>query len=121
MFDGVVVTEPFLLYHDEISVGTTSTSGVLTCMTESNTPIWRNVHRTELSSSSSPLKSTRTGPEIRRLSRTGDPIPNDDEYNGLWSCKQQGKKTRDFIAIYNRGEGKNVYTIAAQVEEITGK
>ncbi len=39
MFDGDVVFQPFLLYHDEISIGTNATSGVLTCMAESSTPM----------------------------------------------------------------------------------
>ncbi len=53
MFDGVVVPQPFLLYHDEISLGTTATSGVLTCMAESSNPVWRNVRPAEVTSSSS--------------------------------------------------------------------
>ncbi len=113
MFDGVVVTEPFLLYHDEISVGSTATSGVLTCMAESSTPVWRDVRRTELSSFSSPLKSTPSGPGIQRLSRTGASIPNDDRYNGIWSCKKPA--ARGFIGIYNRDGGKNNYIYTTEV------
>ncbi len=82
--------QPFLLYHDEISVGATATSGVLTCMADSSNPIWRNVAAAELNSSSSPLQSTSSGPGIQRLSRTGASIPNDDQYNGLWSCVLHG-------------------------------
>ncbi len=81
------MTEPFLLYHDEISIGTNATSGVLTCMVGSSTPVWRNVVPAELSSSSSPLRSTPSGPGIR-LSRTVAFIPNDNQNNGLWSCIQ---------------------------------
>ncbi len=88
MFDGVAVTVPLLLYHDEISIGTNATSGVLTCMTESSNPVWRNVRPVEVTSSSSPLQSTPSGPGTQRLSRTGASIPNDDQYNGLWSCLQ---------------------------------
>ena len=85
MFDGEVVTQPFLLYHDEISVGTNATSGgVLTCITESSTPVWRNVVPAELSSSSSPLRSTPSGPGIQ-LSRTGASIPNDNQHNVVYS------------------------------------
>ncbi len=86
MFDGVAVTVPLLLYHDEISIGTNATSGVLTCMTESSNPVWRNVRPVEVNSSSSPLQSTPSGPGTQRLSRTGASIPNEDQYNGLWSC-----------------------------------
>ncbi len=99
MFDGDVITPPFLLYHDDISVGTTATSGVLTCMIESNTPIWRDVQPAELSSSS-PLQSTPSGPGTQRLSRTGASIPNDDQYNGLWSCVLHGV-IYIYIGIYN--------------------
>ncbi len=53
MFDGVVVAEPFLLYHDEISVGTSATSGKLTCTVESSSPVWRDVVRNKLNPSSS--------------------------------------------------------------------
>ncbi len=64
MFDGVAVTVPLLLYHDEISVGTNATSGVLTCMTESSNSVWRNVRPVEVNSSSSPFQSTPSGPGI---------------------------------------------------------
>ncbi len=107
MFDGEVITPPFLLYHDEINVGTNATSGVLTCITES-TPVWRNVVPAELSSSSSPLRSTPSGPGIR-LSRTGASIPNDNHHNGLWSCIQLDRGAFGFIGIYNRGGGKKGY------------
>ncbi len=110
MFDGVVVTEPFLLYHDEISIGTNATSGVLTCMTESSSPRWRDVHPMALGSSSSPLQSTPSGSGLQ-LSRTGDPIPNDSHHNGLWSCRQLDRGAYGFIGIYNRGGGKNAVCI----------
>ncbi len=105
MFDGVVVAEPFLLYHDEISVGTSATSGVLTCRVESSYPVWRDVGPTNLISSS-PYRSTYLTSRIRRLSRTGvAPIPNDTQHNGLWSCIEQDRRIYGFIGIYNRGEG----------------
>ncbi len=110
MFDGNVITEPFLLYHDEISIGTTATSGVLTCMVESSTPVWRNAGRTVLNSSSSPLRSTPSGPGIQRLSRTGTSIHNEDQYNGLWSCMQKDPRSYDYLGIYNREGGKKSYT-----------
>ncbi len=106
MFDGVVVSEPFLLYHDEISVGTSATSGNLTCTIESSSPVWRDVGPTDLTSSSSPYQSTPSGPGIR-LSRTGAPIPNDTQHNGLWSCVQQDQGDYGFIGIYDRDGGKN--------------
>ncbi len=100
MFDGVVVPQPFLLYHDEISIGTTATSGVLTCMTESSNPVWRNVQSVEVTPSSSPFRSTSSGLGIQRLSRTDSSIANDDQYNGIWSCLLDG--IRLYIGIYNR-------------------
>ena len=106
MFDGVVVSEPFLLYHDEISVGTSATSGNLTCTIEASSPVWRDVRLTDLTSSSSPYQSTPSGPGIR-LSRTGAPIPNDTQHNGLWSCVQQDQGDYGFIGIYDRDGGKN--------------
>ncbi len=109
MFDGDVVFQPFLLYHDEISIGTNATSGVLTCMAESSSPIWRNVVPAELNSSSSPLQSTPSGPGIQRLSCTGASIPNEDQYNGIWSCILHGVGYY-FMGIYNRGGGKKIYT-----------
>ncbi len=112
MFDGVVVTEPFLLYHDEISLGDTATSGVLTCIIESSSPVWRDVGPTDLTSSSSPYRSTPSGSGIRQLSRTGASIPNDNQHNGLWSCVEQDRSALNFgfIGIYNRGGGKKVAT-----------
>ena len=112
MFNGSVVTLPYLLYHDEISMGATATSGVLTCVVESTTPIWRDVSAIPLDTSSSPLQSTTSG-LMSRLSRTGDPIPNDPEYNGLWSCREHGGQNAfGYIGIYNRGEGKLTYTFS---------
>ena len=110
MFDGVMITGLYLLYHDEISIGTTNTSGNLTCTVGSNTPIWRDVSVSRLDTSSSPLQSTTSG-LMSRLSRTGDPIPNDPKYNGVWSCREQDQNTFGFIGIYNRGEGKLTYTL----------
>ncbi len=110
MFDGSVVTEPYLLYHDEISMGATATSGVLTCVVESTTPIWRDVSAIPLDTSSSPLQSTTSG-LMSRLSRTVATIPNDLEYNGLWSCIQADRTAFGYIGIYNRGEGKLTYTL----------
>ncbi len=107
MFDGVVVPQPFLLYHDEISIGTTATSGVLTCMTESSNPVWRNVQPVEVTSSSSPFRSTSSGLGIQRLSRTDSSIANDDQYNGIWSCILDG--IRLYIGIYNRRGGKKTH------------
>ncbi len=109
ILDGVVLTnhEPFLLYHDEISVGTTTTSGVLTCMVGNSTPIWRDVSAAPLNTSS-PLQSMPSGPGILRLSRTGALIPNDDQYNGLWSCIQQDSEAFGYIGIYNRGNNNNI-------------
>ncbi len=101
MFNGSVVTPPYLLYHDEISVGTTATSGVLTCMVESSTPVWRDVSAS-LVDASSPLQSTTSG-LMSRLSRTGDPIPNDIKHNGLWSCIQSDRTAFGYIGICNRG------------------
>ena len=57
------------------------------------------------------LKSTTSG-LMSRLSRTGPPIPNDAQYNGLWSCIQEDRKAFSFIGIYNRGEGKLTYTLS---------
>ncbi len=109
MFNGSVITEPFLLYHDEISLGTTATSGNLTCMVESSIPVWRDVSASPVDTSSSPLQSTTSG-LMSRLSRTGAPIPNDPKYNGLWSCIQADRNAFGYIGIYNRGEGKLTYT-----------
>ncbi len=109
MFNGDEVTPPYLLYHEDISNSATATSGVLTCMVEANIPIWRDVRPQELSSSSSPLQSTTSG-LMSRLSHTGDPIPNDAQYNGLWSCIQGDRTAFRYIGIYNRGEGKLTYT-----------
>ncbi len=111
MFDGVVVSEPFLLYHDEISLNISATSGNLTCtiIIEASSPVWRDVGPTNLTSSSSPYQSTPSGSGIR-LSRTGAPIPNDNQHNGLWSCVRQDQGDYGFIGIYNRDGGKKVAT-----------
>ncbi len=109
MFDGVMITVPYLLYHDEISVGTTNTSGNLTCMVGSNTPIWRDVSVAPVYTSS-PLQSETSG-LMSRLSRTGAIIPNDDRYNGVWSCRDRDVNAFGFIGIYNRGEGKLTCTL----------
>ncbi len=77
-------------------------------MVEASISIWRDVRPIQLDSSSSPLLSTRISGSMRmnhRLSRTGDPIPNNPEYNGLWSCIQEDR-TAFGIILYNRGEGK---------------
>ncbi len=116
MFDGVVITPLYLLYHDEISIGTTATSGNLTCTVGSNISIWHDVRAMELDSSSSPLQSTSSGSVIsHRLSRTGDPIPN-YPYNGLWSCIQGDRTAFRYIGIYNRGEGKLTYTSSKYIK-----
>ncbi len=109
MFDGVVVSEPFLLYHDEISLNTSATSGNLTCTIDASSPVWRDVGPTDLTSSSSPYQSTPSGSGIR-LSRTDDLIPNDIQHNGLWSCVQQDQGEFGYIGIYDRGGGKKVAT-----------
>ncbi len=110
MLDGVVLTdfdhESFLLYHDEISVGTNATSGVLTCIVGNSTPIWRDVSAFPLNTSSS-LQSTPSGPRILRLSRTGALITNDKQHNGLWSCIKEDRKASGYIGIYNRGTCNN--------------
>ncbi len=93
MFNGSVVTPPYLLYHDEISVGTTATSGILTCMVEASTPVWRDVSTSLVDASGL----------MSRLSRTGDPIPNDIMHNGLWSCIQSDRTAFGYVGIYNRG------------------
>ncbi len=104
MFDGVVLTPPFLLYHDDISIGTTATSGNLTCTVGSSTPVWRDVSVSSVDTSS-PLQSATSG-LMSRLSRTGAPIPNDAlSYNGLWSCIQADRTAFGYIGIYNRGKG----------------
>ncbi len=109
MFNGSVVTVPFLLYHDEISMDATATSGVLTCVVGSSTPVWRDVS-SALLDTSSPLQSTTSG-LMSRLSHTVATIPNDLEYNGLWSCIQADRTAFGYIGIYNRGEGKLTYTL----------
>ncbi len=110
MFDGVVVPPPFLLYHDEISIDVTSTSGVLTCTVGNTSAVWRDVSAYPVDTSS-PLQSTTSGLKSR-LSRTGAPIPNDPKYNGMWSCIQADRTVFGYIGIYNRGEGNtfNVYS-----------
>ena len=102
-FNGTVLPEPNLLFHDEISVDTSSTSGVLTCTFPSITPLWRNVLAVPISSTSSLYRSTSSGSGLR-LYRTGASIPNNDQYNGLFSCTNRGIFV--FIGIYNRGGGK---------------
>ncbi len=109
MFDGVVVPQPFLLYHDEISLGATATSEVLTCMAESSNPVWRNVRTVEVTSSSSLFQSTSSGPGIQRLSRTDSTISNDDQYNGIWSCVVNGIGFF-YMGIYNRRGGKKIHS-----------
>ncbi len=112
MFNGSVVTVPYLLYHDEISIGATSTSGVLTCKVESSTPVWRDVSAAPVDTSSL-LESTTSG-LMSRLSRTGDQIPNDPKYNGLWSCIQADRTAFVYIGIYNRGKVKLTYTFSLE-------
>ena len=109
------MAEPFLLYHEEISLGDTATSGNLTCIVESSSPVWRDVRPTDLTSSSSPYQSTTSGSGIR-LSRTGAPIPNDTQHNGLWSCIQQDQGEYGFVGIYNRGGGKKVAHFSRELE-----
>ena len=106
MFNGTMLPEPNLLFHDEISVGNTfSTSGVLVCTVQSSTPLWRDVLAVSISSTSSPYQSTTSGSGLR-LYRTGDPIPDDDEYNGLFSCIQENRGAFGFIGLYDRSGGK---------------
>ncbi len=100
------MTEPFLLYHDEISMSATTTSGNLTCKVESSTPVWRDLSVVQVGTSS-PLQSTSLGLMSSRLSRTGDPIPN-----GMWNCIQSDRTEFGFIGIYNRGEGKLTCTFS---------
>ena len=90
------------------SHNTSATSGNLTCTIETSSPVWRDVRRTELTSSST-YQSTPSGSGIR-LSRTGAPIPNDTQHNGLWSCMRQDQGDIGFIGIYKRGGGKKVAT-----------
>ncbi len=110
MLNGTVVTEPFLLYHDEISLGTTATSGSLTCTVRNNAAVWRDVYIVQVSQDSSPLQSTSG--LTSRLSRTGALIPNDAQYNGVWSCRDRDVNAFGFIGIYDRGEGKLTYTFS---------
>ncbi len=111
MLNGTEVTVPYLLYHDEISIGTTTTSGNLTCTVRNNAAVWRDVYVSQVPQDSSPLV-TETSRLISRLSRTGSPIPNDPKYNGVWSCRDQDVNAYGFIGIYNRGEGKLTYTFS---------
>ncbi len=107
MYNGVEVSEPFLLYHHEISlIG--DTSGVLTCRVESSYPVWRDVGPTELTSSSFPYRSTQFVSGIRQLSRTGARIYYHNHHNGLWSCIQGDRGAFGFIGIYHAGR---VYTL----------
>ena len=112
MFNGTVLPEPNLLFQDEISVGISATSGVLTCTVQSSTPLWRNVHgdSTSISSTTSPYRSTPSSSGLL-LYRTGDPIPNNNEYNGLFHCIQEDRGAFGFIGIYTRGGGKLIYTL----------
>ncbi len=110
MLNGTVVTVPYLLYHDEISLGTTTTSGSLTCTVRNNAAVWRDVSAAQVPQGSSPLESTSG--LTSRLSRTGDPIPNVERYNGEWSCRDQGVNAFGHIGIYNRGGGKLTYTFS---------
>ncbi len=68
------MAEPFLL------------GATLTYIVGANSPVWRNVRPIDLTSSSTTY--VPSGPGIP-LSRTGAPIPNDIQHNGLWSCVQQ--------------------------------
>ncbi len=110
MLNGTVVTEPFLLYHGEIFMGTTTTSGSLTCTVRNNAAVWRDVSVARAPQDSSPLQSTSG--LTSRLSRTGAAIPNVERYNGVWSCRDLDVNAFGFIGIYNRGEGKLTYTLS---------
>ena len=114
MFNGTVLPEPNLLFHDEISVGTSSTSGVLTCTIPSVTPLWRSVDVVSISSTTSPYQSTTSGSGLR-LYRTGASIPNENRYNGLFSCIPEDEGQFGFIGIYNRGGGKLIFTLAGKI------
>ena len=96
------MTDPFLIYHDEISLGNMAPSGILVCRVESSSPVWRDVAAVGITSSTSPYQSTVSGSE-GRLSRNTTSIPNDDTLNGLWSCVQQDLGAFAFIGIYNQG------------------
>ncbi len=91
MFNGSVVTPPYLLYHEDISIGAATTSGVLTCMVESSTPVWCDVSTSLVDASGL----------MSRLSRTGDPIPNDIKHNGLWSCIQSDRTAFGYTLYRN--------------------
>ncbi len=52
LFNGTVVTQPYLLYHDEISMSATVAPGNLTCIVESGMPVWRDVSASQVDASS---------------------------------------------------------------------
>ncbi len=105
LFNGTVVTQPYLLYHDEISMSATVASGNFTCVVESGTPVWRDVSAAVVGASS-PLQPTTSG-LMSRLSRTGDPVPN-----GMWNCRDEVVNANGYVGIYDRGEGKLTYTFS---------
>ncbi len=110
-----MINEPFLLFHDEISIGATPRSGVLTCAAGSNISVWRNVAAVVIDSNSSIYQTVFVASDQQRLYRvSGVEIPIDSFYNGLWSCIQEDQTEFFFIGIYHRAargnEGKNIHT-----------
>ena len=85
------MTEPFMLFHHEISVNFEARFGALTCTFMGETtqhPQWFNVGGTRIStySSSSSYAIITSGRETQ-LARTTIPTPADDQHDGLWSCQ----------------------------------
>ncbi len=98
------MTGPLLLYHDEVSVGTSGTPGALICTTRGDTPSWRSPTITTPLTSSS-YQST-IGPQLQLSRRNSHSVPNDDMHNGLWSCIQYNPIDLGFVGLYSRDGGK---------------
>ncbi len=108
--DGIVVNEPYLLYAEEISVGTAFRQGIITCQVRGTNPteVWRDVRALPITAGSRPLRATPFGAELR-LSHFSVTLPSDNV--GLWSYISEDRGVFGFIGIYHRGQGKKISTM----------
>ena len=109
VLETVPITEPRLLYHDEIPTSLL-TQDALRCISAGASWHFPNGSLVDELSSTSDIyfQQLMLSAESRLNLNPAAPVPTEDDLNGLWTCRLRGNEAGAIpLGIYQRGGGND--------------
>ena len=110
VLETVPITEPRLLYHDEIPT-TALEQDALRCISAGASWHFPNGSLVDEFSGTSDIyfQQLMLSADSRLSRNIAAPVPTEDDLNGLWTCRLRGNETGAIpLGIYQRGGGNDI-------------